>query len=81
MRRFQAALDTRLDSPLFASLSVHGLDFKVHAHGFPRISFTFAFVMNMLTTHNRQRQPTITIYISIKWQKLGGFKKALLQNP
>ena len=31
MRLFQAALDTCLDSPLFASLSVHGLHFTVYA--------------------------------------------------
>ena len=31
MRLFQAALDTRLDSPFFASLSVHGLHFTVYA--------------------------------------------------
>ena len=32
MRLFQAALDTCLDSPFFASLSVHGLHFTVYAH-------------------------------------------------
>ena len=31
MRLFQAALDTCLDSPFFASLSVHGLHFTVYA--------------------------------------------------
>ena len=31
MRLFQAALDTCLDSPLFASLAVHGLHFTVYA--------------------------------------------------
>ena len=31
MRTFQAALDTCLDSPFFASLSVHGLHFTVYA--------------------------------------------------
>ena len=31
MRLFQAALDTCLDSPLLASLSVHGLHFTVYA--------------------------------------------------
>ena len=31
MRLFQAALDTCLDSPCFASLSVHGLHFTVYA--------------------------------------------------
>ena len=30
MRLFQAALDTCLDSPFFASLSVHGLHFTVY---------------------------------------------------
>ena len=30
MRPFQAALDTCLDSPFFASLSVHGLHFTVY---------------------------------------------------
>ena len=32
MRLFQAALDTCLGSPFFASLSVHGLHFTVYAH-------------------------------------------------
>ena len=31
MRLFQAALDTPLDSPFFANLSVHGLHFTVYA--------------------------------------------------
>ena len=31
MRLFQAALDTCLDSPFVASLSVHGLHFTVYA--------------------------------------------------
>ena len=31
MRLFQAAFDTCLDSPFFASLSVHGLHFMVYA--------------------------------------------------
>ena len=31
MRLFQASLDTCLGSPLFASLSVHGLHFTVYA--------------------------------------------------
>ena len=31
VRLFQAALDTCLNSPFFASLSVHGLDFTVYA--------------------------------------------------
>ena len=31
MRLFQAALDTRLDSPFSATLSVHGLHFTVCA--------------------------------------------------
>ena len=31
MRLFQATLDTCLDSPFFASLSVHGLHFTVYA--------------------------------------------------
>ena len=31
VRLFQAALDTCLDSPFFASLSVHGLHFTVYA--------------------------------------------------
>ena len=31
MRLFQVALDTCLDSPFFASLSVHGLHFTVYA--------------------------------------------------
>ena len=31
MRLFQAALDTCLDSPFFASLSIHGLHFTVYA--------------------------------------------------
>ena len=31
MRLFQAALDASLDSPFFASLSVHGLHFTVYA--------------------------------------------------
>ena len=31
MHPFQAALDTCLDSPFFASLSVHGLHFTVYA--------------------------------------------------
>ena len=31
MRLFQAALDTCLDSPFLASLSVHGLHFTVYA--------------------------------------------------
>ena len=31
MHLFQAALDTRLDSPLLASISVHGLHFTVYA--------------------------------------------------
>ena len=31
MRLFQAAVDTCLDSPFFASLSVHGLHFTVYA--------------------------------------------------
>ena len=31
MRLFQAALGTCLDSPFFASLSVHGLHFTVYA--------------------------------------------------
>ena len=31
MRLLEAALDTSLDSPLFAGLSVHGLHFTVYA--------------------------------------------------
>ena len=38
MRLFQAALDTCLDSPFFASLSVHGLHFTVYA---PSIEVSF----------------------------------------
>ena len=39
MRLFQAPLDTCLDSPFFASLSVHGLHFTVYA---PSSNFQYA---------------------------------------
>ena len=44
MRLFQAALDTCLDNPFFASLSVHGLHFTVYAPSSILSTFPTVFV-------------------------------------
>ena len=44
MRLFQAPLDTCLDSPFFAGLSVHGLHFTVYAPStFVLLAIPFTF--------------------------------------
>ena len=54
MRLFQAALATCLDSPFFASLSVHGLHFTVYAP-----SIKFAKLREGSPKFPRRRAPTL----------------------
>ena len=59
MRLFQAVLDTCLDSPFFASLSLHGLHFTVYAPsgqisplGFPQFAHIQARKSNLPGNHH-----------------------------
>ena len=48
MRLFQAALDTCLGSPFFASLSVHGLHFTVYVPSMEDVQFPHLIFRNEL---------------------------------
>ena len=90
MRPFQAALDTCLDSPFFASLSVHGLHFTVYAPSkemqvHPAISNTVVselitdrdFLWGELLSNYRYRIPLPEELIAITETDLWEFQKKI----
>ena len=81
MRLFQAALDTPLDSPFFATLSVHGLHFTVCTpsilgSGFGRTNFRgFLFLGRRIFL----RVFSPDFFSSFLWEKVP--RKILQENP